>query len=362
MTRLFIGSIFAAVFFSVSQAQPGDLPWMSFLNIPIPSDDVHTLYCEARVSVSDGLTYSVKTLFHDDQRAIFHRTYPDGQLAVNGIEGRYIWSYDGKVENEAPAISAGIVLSHQFHAQLLFFDRLHELKDTVYHEDFSGKNCGVVTTTDDRYKLYYLDSGKPAGMKILNDEGNPVAIRYGEWHTEDGWMWPLFIKIDDGERIFEYRFDSITINKGEMSLLRPPEEILTDEQKLIRAHRVIMDDHFFGRIEGMRNQQSDSIFIVSQGDVYSMSASVSLSGLKRIMGNRIYTDYDDLIRPIIKISSDGSQAWVIAQIQAKGIRLDEYGNAVGPLDFVCAWIELYEKKVGKWKLTGNVSNFRPDRK
>jgi hypothetical protein len=123
-----------------------------------------------------------------------------------------------------------------------------------------------------------------------------------------------------------------------------------------------MDDHFFGRTEGMRMQQSDAITIVSQGEVSHMTGKASGDGLERIMSNRDYTIYDDLIRPNVSISNDGTMAWVIVQIRAEGVRYDDFGEMTGPLDFVCAWIELYKKEGGQWKMTGNVSNFHPDDK
>ena len=50
--------------------------------------------------------------------------------------------------------------------------------------------------------------------------------------------------------------------------------------------------------------------------------------------------------------------WVIVQVQARGLQVTEQGGKK-PLEFVSAWIELYEKRNGRWYRVGNVSNFRP---
>ena len=51
----------------------------------------------------------------------------------------------------------------------------------------------------------------------------------------------------------------------------------------------------------------------------------------------------------------------MVQVHAEGVRFDGNGNVTGPLNFTSAWVELYEKQAGAWRMVGNVSNFRPDR-
>ena len=107
---------------------------------------------------------------------------------------------------------------------------------------------------------------------------------------------------------------------------------------------------------------ADSIIIVSEGEVYEISGLQSNESMNQRMKERNHSRYDDLIRPIVKISDDGSLAWVIVQVSAEGVRYNEKGDVSGPLEFVSAWIELYEKINGEWKMVGNVSNLQPGRK
>ena len=55
-------------------------------------------------------------------------------------------------------------------------------------------------------------------------------------------------------------------------------------------------------------------------------------------------------------------AWVSVQVCAGGVRLDDSGAITGPLEFVSAWVSLFEKVQGDWKMVGNVSNLQPGRK
>ena len=71
-----------------------------------------------------------------------------------------------------------------------------------------------------------------------------------------------------------------------------------------------------------------------------------------------FSKYADKVPPIVKVSSDGSLGWVIVQVEARGEQTTSTG-AVESLEFVSAWIELYEKRNGRWVRVGNVSNFKP---
>jgi len=119
-----------------------------------------------------------------------------------------------------------------------------------------------------------------------------------------------------------------------------------------------MDDHLFERIDGIVAQAGEQTAIVSAGEIYSMDKPSHKTGIKRIMSSRDYYRYDDLIRPQITVSQDGTLGWVIVRVQADGIRLDKQGKPTVPLAFTSAWIELYQKTSGQWRMVGNVSNFK----
>jgi hypothetical protein len=75
------------------------------------------------------------------------------------------------------------------------------------------------------------------------------------------------------------------------------------------------------------------------------------------LGSTTFSEYRDLVEPVVKVSKDGTLGWVIVQVQARGVRTTGNGKKE-PLEFVGAWIELYEKREGRWVSVGNVSNFK----
>ena len=343
-------------------AQQSALPWLESIGAQKGLADIHTISAEAAVTVSDGLTYTVNTVFHDRQRVVWKREYADRTI-TQGVEGRYIWAYDGQVETEASPFVEEVVLGHQFHAKLLFFDQFHPAFGTPKATQFAGQECMALASVNENssWILYYEHTGRPLGSVRTRKDESPIIFKYDDWRTVAGILLPFGVLIDDGERKFHYRYSSVSLNEGSLVDFRAPEDVLTEEQKLLRLHRISMDGHLFGRASEMKTVQGDLMALVSEGDVYMMASEQSDAMLDRIMASRDYTVYDDLIRPIVKISEDGTLGWLIAQVSARGIRFDANGAPGNPLEFVCAWIELYEKVQGHWQLTGNVSTFQPGR-
>ena len=60
---------------------------------------------------------------------------------------------------------------------------------------------------------------------------------------------------------------------------------------------------------------------------------------------------------MIRVSVDGTLGWVIAEVEVKGVETANGENT--PFHDIWAWVELYEKVNGQWKMVGNASNRRP---
>lgn len=338
------------------------LPWLKTIDPENTVATVHTVNAQATVAVSDGLHYKTNSIFHDKQRAVYQQVYED-RTVTRGIEGRYAWRFDGQVETEEPLEMEQYILGHQFQAQILFFDRLHPELDTPRAAAFGGKDCLVLASKSEGavFNMFYTQPGLPLGMEIDGLAEQPIVFNFDDWRPVAGVQLPFSVGIDDGARTFQFRFDAVHLNAGSLADYRAPLGVLTEEQQLLRLHRIVMDDHFFGQTKNMKQHQADSLLIISAGDLFMVAGNQPDSPMDRMMANRDYTVYDDLVRPVVRVSDDGTLAWVIVQVYAKGVRFDETGKPTGPLEFVSAWIELYEKMDGVWRMTGNVSTFREGR-
>jgi hypothetical protein len=218
-----------------------------------------------------------------------------------------------------------------------------------------------VTTGDDNSlrSLYYDPAGRPLGMRVHHGPEMRITISFGDWRDVDGISLPFLVSIDDRKAVFEYHYTDVRLNESSLADFRAPLDQLTDEQALLRLHRVFMDGHLFGRTNGMKEGLAEDVVIVSRGEVHPLSGAETLEMLTEILERTDYTVYDDLIRPVVRVSNDGTLGWVIVQVAARGHQRGEEGKPTKPLEFISAWVELYEKMDGSWRMSGNVSNFRP---
>jgi hypothetical protein len=351
-----LGAVFCPVLAAESDASR---PWLNGVATPTELAGIHTVRAEADVEVSDGTSFSTTVVYHDPQRAVFRSKHAD-RTTTMGIEGKYAWTFDGTVEKEGDPFVREFVLGHQFHAEILFFDRFYPDHEEPRQTTLEDRPCNVVSSGDEDSlrALYYDPAGLPLGMRMHHGPEMHITIKFSDWREVGGVSLPFLVWIDDGQAQFEYHYTDVRLNEGSLAEFRAPLDRLTDEQALLRLHRVFMDGHLFGRSSGMKEGLAESVIIVNRGEVHPISGDETLQTLKEILARTDYTVYDDLIRPVVRVSNDGTLGWVIVQVAAGGVQLDEEGKPAGPLEFVSAWVELYEKVDGSWRMNGNVSNFR----
>jgi len=339
---------------SMSWADPAYLP---AIGVAGKRASIGTVRSEAHVTVSDGLEFDVVTLFHDRQRAILRQIHSDRTVTL-GVDGRYYWHFDGEKEEEGPPLYEVIVLGHQFHAQILFFDRLNGPLEPGPESACGEGRCRSLTGANGNSLAIDMKTGLPVEF-IIPREGEPdVRSTFSEWREVDGVRLPFHVTIDDGSRLFEYTFATVSFNEGSLDAFRAPVELLTDEQKLLRRHRITMDAHLFEDAGMLAGSFAPEVTMVSAGEIHRTTGADAEAMMAGIFSNRDYTRYDDLVRPIVRVSDDGTLGWVIVQVDAEGVRLDEQGNVTEPLAFTSAWISLFEKVGDAWKMSGNVSNFK----
>jgi hypothetical protein len=104
--------------------------------------------------------------------------------------------------------------------------------------------------------------------------------------------------------------------------------------------------------------QADDFILVNRGEISSPSMEQRREFLGPYLAATMFEFYHDALAPIVKISRDGSLGWVIAKVEARGTSATSDGSDVG-IEFVAAWIELYERRGHEWIAIGNVSNFAP---
>jgi len=140
---------------------------------------------------------------------------------------------------------------------------------------------------------------------------------------------------------------------------KPRPVVHPEEQKkeLLELHRKDRRAHFENNAQLALSDQVDHGFIsVRNGAITRRKKSDFQKSLEGYFKNAKYYEWDDLEPPIIRISDDGSMAWMIVRVRVRRTQPNPSGKDVEER-FIYAGITTYEKRDGKWLKAANVSTF-----
>ncbi len=132
---------------------------------------------------------------------------------------------------------------------------------------------------------------------------------------------------------------------------------VTDREALRSIHRQVLEAHLARDAEAWTALEADTVLVGNRGSVFPSARADRLAMRRRYFLGTRFSVYRDVQAPIIQVSRDGSQAWLMANVEVVA-----HPVAAVPVDSthtVWAWVELYEKRNGRWAMVGNVSNERP---
>ena len=129
------------------------------------------------------------------------------------------------------------------------------------------------------------------------------------------------------------------------------------EAQLRALHAKVLRAHLQNDVDLLLEDDAPEGTEANRGVVSKTDAATTRSHLGPYLARTAFHEYRDLIEPVVAVSRDGSLGWVMAQVYARGTQRQDDGTQE-PLEFTCAWIELYERRGDRWLRVGNVSNFK----
>jgi hypothetical protein len=127
---------------------------------------------------------------------------------------------------------------------------------------------------------------------------------------------------------------------------------------LLSLHEEVMQAHRESNVDLLLRSEGAATISANRGQVTQPTLDARRALFQQYLGATRFSEYIDLVPPVVRVSSDGSLGWVIAQVRAAGVQSTQDGGSRS-LMFESAWIELYERHGGRWYRVGNVSNFKP---
>ena len=137
----------------------------------------------------------------------------------------------------------------------------------------------------------------------------------------------------------------------------PRTDVSADRAELLRLHELARTAHLGKQADLMVASFADTLLDISGGLVSLRSREQNRARFQRYFDRVSFQQWDDIAPPRIRISPDGQMAYVVVQ---KSVRLTSQGGGGAPEaeHTVFAWVEIYEKRGGKWTLMAVASTDR----
>lgn len=130
---------------------------------------------------------------------------------------------------------------------------------------------------------------------------------------------------------------------------------LVKEEKAIRA--LLQQErkaHFERNTDLFVSEFADSMINVSKGKLNRSSIDENKKRIGKYFGSVTFIKWDDVMDPLIRFSDDASLAYAIVQKQVILSYPDSTGTSfTDTTDY--AWVSIYRKQGGVWKVETNVS-------
>ena len=132
-----------------------------------------------------------------------------------------------------------------------------------------------------------------------------------------------------------------------------------DSLALLRLHERAREAHLARRADWLVEGQADSLISVSRGRVSVSPREQVRAGFQPYLDASTFQAWDDIVPPRIRISADGQMAYVIVE---KRVHLtSRASNGTTETERTrFAWLSVYEKHGGEWRMTAIASTDRPD--
>ncbi len=132
-----------------------------------------------------------------------------------------------------------------------------------------------------------------------------------------------------------------------------------DRAELLRLHERQRTAHLERRADWLVSEWADSLYSVSRGGVSLGTPEQGRAGFQEYLDASTFQAWDDIVPPRIRISRDGQMAYVVVEKRVHLTTPDSSGAAQAERTRY-AWLSVYEKQDGKWRLSAIASTDRPD--
>jgi hypothetical protein len=301
--------------------------------------------------------YTTSIVSFKSSKTIFEQTYSykDKPSSVF-VNGDVVWEKESTAGD--PMVSTPfqrmVVRAHEYQKMAFDFQKFFEDFSLVGDEVFEGRASIKVRSKNELGMTTFLFFDKQnkrfSGYVMEMPTSNQtVKNAFLEWKKVGNLMLPSVIKATDMEGDWTLRFHTIKLNSGDEKLLAIPPRI-ADMADLLRLHEQQKTAHLLYNAELFIEMFGENLTQLQRGNAVTRTKAENLARFKSYFSSFKFQEWEDIKPPVIKLAQDGSMATVIVQKRVRGTYKNEKGEDESD-HTIFAWLEVWEKIDGKWKVT-----------
>jgi hypothetical protein len=277
------------------------------------------------------------------------------------VNGESVWSLSYGNAVVASPMQRMVARSHEY--QMIAFDFQRYFRDpkAAGVELFEGRLSTKVSVLNElgmtAYLFFDTENKRLNGYELdIPNSSETVRNVFVEWKRIGRLMLPSVVKVVDSQGEWTLRFHTIRLNKAKESMFAIPTSV-ADHFELLRLHETQKSAHLSYDADRFVEMFADKLIQIQSGKVFDRSRAQNLDRVKKYFANYRFKEWEDTAPPVIKISKDGTLAYKVVQKRVRGTYSYEDGKA--EVDHtVFAWLEVWEKIDGRWKVTAVASTDR----
>lgn len=277
------------------------------------------------------------------------------------VNGDSVWSAGNGIATVASSMQRMVAHAHEY--QMIAFDFQRYFRDLkiVGIESFEGRPNTKVTGLNElgmTTNLFFDAETRRFSGYVLEIPNSTETVRNVvlEWKQVGKLTLPSVVKAVDSQGEWTLRFQRIQLNKANESQFAIPQPI-ADHMELLRLHEEQKTAHLSYDADKFIAMFADKVTQLQNGRVLNHSPVESLERFKKYFASYRFKEWEDTAPPVIKISKDGTLAYKIVQKRVRGTYTYDDGKKEDD-HTVFAWMEVWEKINGKWKVTAVASTSR----
>lgn len=306
--------------------------------------------------------YSAKT-----GRLIFKQILADGNVYLGQTNGKIFWTKDEKTGDFSLAQTGAAFAwrSHDF--QFLAMEIGERFRDFTFagEENFGGKTALKLNAADELGNpasvFFDKETRLMLGFTIRNpfDKGETIRTVFNEWRQTGRLRLPSKVTATDKKGDFVLNFREIVLNKTDEKIFAVPAPVsaMNELSELLKQARLA---HFTRNAKLLVSTFADDFTSIAGGKISRPSREASLNRFQNYLNRSTFIEWDDITPPVIKVSDDASMAYVLVHKKVRLTAKNENGAETEETE-IFAWIEVYRKIKGGWKLTAVVSTNTPEK-